>query len=304
MVKEKSALKGDVQFTIEFTGSDADAHAIDMYDVSQALISFQRSLALTTHLVLNDEIITQAPSLKGARIYSYPPEPGSWKTTAVIAAIGTGIYNLGTLENNSPLGHLVFSLYDYVISESLGVHVDYDKSLGQLYEESKKKKQDLPIIRESQADSLIEKCSTAIREIHRPIYKSSTATTGRIIGNFSGQPQPLSTNFTLESYDYIHETRLGDKPEIIEGRITSYNTNTYKGRIYVPQFARPVSFELAQNARSAQSADLITTSLRRTALRQPKEDGSTIHAIALLNTSRSGRLKSLTITRLSATPFS
>ena len=67
-------MKSDVHFTFSFTGNESDKHVIDFYDVSQALIGFQRSIALTTHLVLNDEIITQSPFLKGAKIYAFPPE--------------------------------------------------------------------------------------------------------------------------------------------------------------------------------------------------------------------------------------
>ena len=52
--------------SLSYSGLLADRSEIDFYDVSQALVGFQLSLALTTHLILNDEIIVQAPSLKGA----------------------------------------------------------------------------------------------------------------------------------------------------------------------------------------------------------------------------------------------
>lgn len=82
-----------LQFTLSFSGELADEHRIDLYDVSQAIIGFQRSVALTTHLVLNQKIITQAPSLKGAEILAFPPTDGSWKiNTAVIL---TSLYGLG-----------------------------------------------------------------------------------------------------------------------------------------------------------------------------------------------------------------
>lgn len=294
---------GGVRVTLQYDGAEADEHVIDMYDVSQALLAFQRSLALTTHLVLNGEIITQAPSLKGARIYSMPPEAGSWKTTAVIAALGTGIYSVGTVQNNTPLGHLIFSLYDYVISESLGVHVDYNKSLGQLVEESRRANSNLPALREPQADSLIEKCSTAIREMHRPLYKTHTATTGVITGNVAGGIVPLQTKLTLQTYDYIQETRLGDVPEVFAGRITSYNANTYKGRIYIREFGRPVSFELTPNAQSNESVRVITTSLQLNATKQGGQPGGLVHVIALKNTSRTGQLKSLFIKHISDIPL-
>lgn len=124
-----------IEFTLSFAGSAAKTHQIDFYDVSQALIGFQRSLALTTHLVVNNQIITQAPSLKGARIFATVPEEGSWKWTAILTLLGTGAYNVLTADKETVLGNLVMSAYDYVISESLGFHVDFDKSLGQQFEE-------------------------------------------------------------------------------------------------------------------------------------------------------------------------
>ncbi len=285
-----------VSFELTFEGGDADRHLIDFYDVSQALIGFQRSLALTTHLVLNDEIITQAPALKGARIYAQPPEDGSWKFGAVVTVVAAGAYAVGTLPNNTVLGHLVFSLYDYVVSESLGVHVDYNKSLGQVYKEAQEKRLALPQIKQSQADSLIEKCSTAIREMHRPIYKNESAALAHIEGKLPRRrPQPLSTILDRETYDFISETREGTEPELIWGRVTSYNSNTYKGRIYVEGVNRPVAFELDMNARDRRQIRLITSSLSANALRSYEDGGAVVECVATRNTSRAGHLKSFTI---------
>jgi hypothetical protein len=94
----------DVQFELSYLGADSDDHEIDLYDVSQALVGFQRSLAITTHLILNGEIITQAPALKGAKIFAFPSEEGSWKIKAGVLAIGA--YHVTTAQNNTPLGHL------------------------------------------------------------------------------------------------------------------------------------------------------------------------------------------------------
>lgn len=286
-----------LNFSLSFTGELTDKHRIDMYDVSQALIGFQRSIALTTHLVLNQEIITQAPYLKGAAIQALPPAEGSWKINTVVVL--TGLYTLTTLENTSPLGHLVYSLYDYVVSESLGVHVDLNKSLGEIYEEAQKKRLKLPEIKQHQADSLIEKCSAAIHEIHRPIYKTRTANQANITATIGTKSIPLQAPFTLQSWEYIHETHTSDAIEQFVGRISSYNSNTYKGRVYVKKFGRPVSFELAKNTRDQKTVELITTSLQANALRMFSDEKSTIHFLAYLRTSRSGQLKSLLITQVS-----
>jgi hypothetical protein len=297
-----NAMRRDLlQFTLSFTGELADEHRIDLYDVSQAIIGFQRSIALTTHLVLNQKIITQAPALKGAEILAFPPTDGSWKINSVVVL--TALYGLGTLESNSPLGHLVYSLYDYVVSESLGVHVDLDKSLGQLYEEAQKNKIKLPFIKQHQADSLIEKCNTAMHEIHRPIYMTGTAGKAEIMATINRERLPLETSFSIQTWEYIHETRTSDEEEAFVGCVSSYNSNTYKGRIYVEKFGRPVSFELSKNARGQKIVELVTSSLQSNALRAYKEDEGRVYFTGYQRTSRSGQLKSLLITNLSDKPI-
>lgn len=257
----------DIQFELSYSGASSDNHQVDLYDVSQALIGFQRSLALTTHLILNGKIITQSPSLKGAEIYAFPSEEGSWKINAGILILGTALYQIGTTPGNTPLGHLIYSAYDYVISESLGYHVDYNKSLGQLYEENKEKNIILPEVREGQLDSLIEKCSTAITEIHRPIYKKQTAHTARISTEIDNKKISLKPIFSFDTFQFIIEEYVDDDFEIIEGSVSSYNSNTFKGRIYVVKEERSISFKLFENARNEAAIQLIVNSLRANALR-------------------------------------
>lgn len=277
-----------IMFTLSFRGGEADKNLIDFYDVSQALVGFERSLALTVHLALNSKVITHAPALKGAQILAYPAEPGSWKMTAVVLA--TGLYNLGTADRHTPIGHLVHSLYDYVVSESLGVHVDYEKSLGQLVEEHAKATGQ-KVLRQSQADSLIEKCEIAIREMHRPISKSQTADGARIKAVIEGKPIPIRTKLTYETYEYIHETRTSDEPVEFVGLVTSYNINTFKGRIYSKQYGRPIPFVLADTARGQRMIRMVASSLRASAMKDQLDRARLLRIKAFVNTSRSGQVK-------------
>ncbi len=275
-----------------------------MYDVSQALVGFQRSLAITTHLILNGNIITQAPSLKGAEIYAFPAEEGSWKIKAgILVLCPIAAYHVSTAPNNTPLGHLMYSAYDYVISESLGFHVDYNKSLGQLYEENKKKNIKLPVVREAQLDSVIEKCATAITEIHRPIYKTKTADAARITTNINNRQVPLNPTFSFETFQYIIEERVEEEVEVIYGFVSSYNSNTFKGRIYVPVEERPISFVLSEITRGEGCIRLIVDSLRANALRGFEEKPSEIYCKVQKVTTKSGHLKSYNVLAVSNEMF-
>jgi hypothetical protein len=289
-------MEAAISFSLTFGGGDADHHHIDLYDVSQALIGFQRSLALTAHLVVNGEIITQAPSLKGARILSTPPEDGSWKVVAVVL---TGAYAVTTAPKDTPLGHIIHSTYDYVVSESLGFHVDYEKSLGQLYEENKAKKLKLPKIEQHQVDSLIEKCTTAITDIHRPIFKTQSATQAVIQSNMGGIPKLVGGRMDFSTFQYIHEVFVSERPETIAGRVSSYNSNTFKGRVYVASEGRPVAFELSDKCRSNQIVQLIVASLSVNAIKEYGNEWSLVYCKVFKNMSRSGHLKSYTIVEVS-----
>ncbi len=261
-----------IQFTLSYSGRDAEEHEIDLYDVGQALIGFQRSLALTTHLVLNGEIITQAPRLKNARILASPPKEGSWEVLASIGIIAGGVYKLGTAPKDSPIGHVVRSAYDYVVHETLGFHVDYDQSIGQQIEAYKETGGELPDLSLPRLSSLREKCERAIKEMHRPLVESETATKAQIIATIGKSIINVARPLTPQTYQYMNQTDTAEAPVELSGRVTSYNSNTFKGRIYLEELGRPVPFELRNEARNINNISLVTKSLDRNAMFQANKE--------------------------------
>lgn len=285
-----------LNFSISYSGQIAEDHEIDFYDAAQALVGFQRSLALTIHLALNGEIITQAPSLKGASINITPPEEGSWKTTAtVICAILGGVYTFGTAPKDTPIGNLARSMYDYMISETLGVHVDYNTTIGQQIDELKSRHPELKKITPEKMDSLAEKCEVAVVNMHRPIAHSQSATQARITTGQGRHEKPLGPPLSFQTYEYVVFTTRSDAPITLAGRVSSYNMNTYKGRIYVEEYQRPIPFELSSNARDAATIGKVTNSLSANA----QHNGpSSLTFVAFQDFSRTGRLKKLFIVEI------
>lgn len=286
-----------VEFELVFRGNYAEDHLLDFYDAAQAMEGFQRSLALTTHLILNGKIITQAPALKNAAILVAPPSEGSWKVTAVVvSALLGGIYKAGTAPKDTPLGNLVRSAYDYVIKESLGFHVDYDSTLGKQLDETRRSGLPAKELSQARFDSLVEKCEGAVKEMHRPITKSETASEAIIYGG--EKLKTIGTILTPETFSYISFTEERPGTGRYSGRVTSYNVNTYKGRIYLSEEGRPVPFELAESARRSRAISAITRSLSASA--QKKGEPYAISFEAVQFESRTQRLKSLLITQILA----
>lgn len=285
-------------FTLSYTGRRADHQEIDFYDVSEALVGFQRYLALTTHLLVNGEIITQAPALKNARIYALPPEEGSWKiTAAIMIAAGTAMYNIGTADKDTPIGHFARSVYAYVIQESVGVDPDYDKTIGQQIKEEKKKNPNFPDLPQSKLDALIEKCHSGIARMHRPIVASKTAKEASIRYD-DGNGNVIETgSLGRDTYEYMSFDLKENGETLVIGRVTSYNIHTYKGRIYLPEEKRPVPFILVDYARTPDNIGQITSSLSVSA-QDIKNDARDLKCFVVKVRSRTSRLKSMFITRV------
>lgn len=276
---------------LKFEGNLSENHVLDFYDAARAMTGFQRSLALTTHLVLHGEIITQAPSLKEADILISTPSAGSWE---IIASVVGAAWVVGTASKDTPLGHMLFSIYDYVISSTLGFHVDYEKSLYKSHKEALAAKG----ITSEKLDSLMEKAESSIADMHRPIVASGSAKQGKLFWiNRSGFDQ-IGPDMTELSYDFISRTVRREDVVDHEGLISSYNVNTYKGRIFIPVEQRPIPFELSDQAKTPKNIELITSSLRSNATRRRNSGGLiVIHGQRL--ESSTGRLKALIVGNVS-----
>lgn len=294
-----------IKLILSYDGSNSKDHQIDLYDISQALTGFHRTLALTTHLLLNDKIITQAPSLKGAQVFALPAEEGSWKITAGIILSGT--FMLGTVSKDTVIGNIIYSAYDYVISESLGFHVDFKKSLLQQYEEYNKNKENnnnknIPEIKQYQLDSLIEKCTNSFKEMHRPIFKTGTAKYANLSVEINQVSMKLTPTLNADTYKYLEEEIIVEKPIIIKGYVSSYNSNTFKGRIYNPKEGRPIPFELSEDIKNNNTVEIVVKSLSDNALN--KKNREVIYCKLFKITTKTGRVKSYKIVKISKTEMS
>jgi hypothetical protein len=253
---------------------------------------FQRSLALTSHLVLNGEIITQAPSLKGASVFVRPPRAGSFEIAAIIAAGAGAVYKLGTADRNTPLGHLVHSVYDYVVKSTLGIRVNYEESLGQSIEISRKRGDSIAPPTQSKIDSLAEKIEPSLIKMHRPIVKSETASIGKV-SHFTKEKPLTIADLSVETYGYVAFNEPADLPERFIGRVSSFNINTFRGRIFISNEERPIPFELVNVARSDDNVRLVGRSLAFNS--GMSDERGLIEFLGFRNDSRTGRLKKIDV---------
>jgi hypothetical protein len=135
-----------------------------------------------------------------------------------------------------------------------------------------------------------------MRDMHRPILFSGTATNANVISRTGHEEKPIGVELDHETADYIYHNILSDAPSDYIGEVTGYNSRTFKGRIFVATEHRILSFFLEETCRSASDLLLITRSL--TADTQKGEQYARFRKIrfrALTYKSKSGRLKSFRI---------
>ena len=266
---------------------------LEFYDAAHALVGFERSLALVTHYVLNGEIITQAPALKGARIYTEAPSDGSWKSVAKVA-IG-GALALGSVGKDSPVGYAVTSMFDLAMNASMGFHPDYDKTFQQQLAEQRS----VGNITKPKVTSLIEKCESSFIDMHRPLVSSKSAKVAYVYGApVSGSKSiKLGPDLTLHTYEYLIDENKSHDDKDYSGKVSSYNINTFKGRMFVIEEGRTVSFELTDRAKTSKQTNRIARSLRRNNA-DKKDAASIIGFRAYRVETRNGRLKHLNITKV------
>jgi hypothetical protein len=283
---------------LRYSGELAENHQIDLYDFAQALVGLERSLALTTHLVLNDEVITQATALRGARVICEAPKPGSLTILAGIGMAGAGLYKLGTLRKDNPLGHLVYSAYDFLVHKVTGQDLDYDKSLRKLFEEShQNEKLGLRLPRESKFDSLAEKIEPPLTRLHRPIVNSGTAEKAEIIFPGKSKKSKRSVVLNHDSFARMKYRARGDDISVIRAKIAVFNPNTFNGRLFVPELDRTIPFFLTHAARSPAAFLLIGRSYSRN-LNDRGDDAAELKFDVLTTRSKLGRVVKFSVIRV------
>lgn len=279
-----------LELELVFRGKDADDSRLQFYDAAHALVGMERTISLTNHLLINGEVLSQSPSVSGFHTYLLPPEEGSWK--AGIGIFFGAMLTVGVASKDSALGYLAVSALDYVLQQALGFEVDFNETLGPQIREAWENQIISQTHDEGRFDSLIEKVEPALRQCHRPIVFSESAKNGQIAWRCGRRQGTLDGFFDTRTYEYISKTIRKENLQDISGIVSSYNVNTFKGRLYVKRAQRTIPFELSQEARNPVSIQSIVGSLYENSSKT-RLFSEEIILRGFRNESVNGRLKSL-----------
>lgn len=290
----------DCYFELVYNGKLTDQNKIHFYDVAQALVGFERTIALTTHLLMHGEVLTQSPSTTGFQLLALPAEPGSWKWPIGLA-LASAIHAFGTAPPDTTFGWLAKSAVEYVIQETLGFSPDFGRTLGPQIEEAQKTSKNVSKnLSIERFDSLMEKTESGVRALHRPIVASESASVAQFAWKTDLRTVMLDVYADSRTYEFVDRLITSEDFSEYRGVISSYNSNTYKGRIYIPEMQRTVPFELSDNLRNEKEISQVTSSLVENATARARGSMSQryISVKALRNETNSGRLKSILVVEI------
>lgn len=130
--------------------------------------------------------------------------------------------------------------------------------------------------------------------MHRPVVKSRTANSALIKCQSGLSVPPFFPELNKNTYEYISFTQKSEVPKTLLARVTGYNLNTFKGRVYLPDLgSRTIPFTLSEESKSRKSIARLTSSMNDTAQNPEDEDYGWIYIRFVSNESSTGRIKSL-----------
>lgn len=205
---------------IRYTGGDADEHMLPLYDGTTSILGISQALQLVVHAYINDEVVSRATALRGARMYIKPAQQGSY------------LFELVTLIEAYPAtaGISAVVFYDFLkvaLSRATGsINAEPEtKSLRKDFEK-----------REPFFDDLAETLEGSLQRAHRPIG-------GGVEVINIGRPRSDLIQLDQQSSDWVNTREEITELVTVTGNVTRYNSNTLNGRIYIEELGKIVPFK-------------------------------------------------------------
>lgn len=249
--------------------ADADGGLLDLYDGAKSLEGIARSLAITTHALLNGEVRTRADSATGAELYIRAPQRGSFIYEAII-------YTGGVVTSG-----IFYDFLKHTFNEAVGNLLDEPQSRT-LQKRIEPTIGELPAVLES-----------ALIDVHRPLIRSPQMTLkvtkprGEVLANFN------------ESTAQALQPREINLPDPIIGHITRYNTISRWGRLFDYSEHRVISFLLSPDLTERQRS-LVTWSLHQA---NTNADGRLYMKGTAIVSPMQQKIKRYLVTHVSEQPF-
>jgi hypothetical protein len=226
----------DADFVFSYHPENGE-RTLDAYDAYVALYGIARSISILTHYVINNRIIKQAPSLKGARVLLQPPRAGSFEFIINVLDEASNPNTFGGIVVAGAMGQLAANaLYD--LTKTV-----FSRLTGKPEVPKSEFVQQLARGKPGELDALSDTVEEDIVRIQRPLIHNVTNI------NISGGTANI-IGLNHDTYDFALTKIVSDNVEEFIGHVTFFNGATTSGRFWLDEEERTVGFSIERNVGS------------------------------------------------------
>lgn len=227
----------EVPLEITFKTPKEDGDQLEFYDGADSLFGYAKSLRIVTHYLCTGDVKFQAPAAKAPYVAIRPSRRGSFIQDVIIMVGPQGLaLGTATLTLSAPL---VRRFIVHMFRRTGGVSDDPKSS----------ELKDVIDAKGGELEALSEAIDGPMIGAHRTVQS-------RNIPSSLGHDGKAHFTMTEGTLSYLRTRIKVEEEEEIKGVVASYNLNSQYGRIFDPEEARTIPFQIDKENRIEDTSPL------------------------------------------------
>lgn len=255
-----------IKFEMKFDSGESNFEGLNLYYGADALGGMAEAISITTHAIINNEVIKQTPSTRGFSLNFKQAFEGSYRQKFELTF--TDVEALRVVKYLKVGGFI--ELLSFHLGSPLGVPVKIESDSARRWARTYM----------TEGEELIERLARPLDRIHHPIY-------GQGYQAYLLKSRTNIIGFNQRTYDFLSGAETSANREFIEVAVSRFNTRTGTGRFIEDENSESISFtpfrkfslsRIQKNALANSLKDLANdriTKLRAEVTRVNARDGRT-----------------------------
>lgn len=192
-----------------------------MYYGADALSGFAEALAITTHAIVNNNVVTQTPAVKGFKLDFKEAHEGSY--VQKINLEFTDAEAIRVINYLRPKGFI--ELLTFHLASPLGLNPRIESDAAKRWHRTSM----------DDSEKLLDRLGGPLKKIHHPVYGQ-----GYKVVLYKNRTTMLG--FNENTFDYLTGSTVSERVEVVEAAVSRFNARTFTGRIIEEEDADSISF--------------------------------------------------------------
>ncbi|WP_278941466.1 hypothetical protein [Pseudomonas helleri] len=208
-------------FNVKFDTGESNFDGLNMYYGADALSGFAEAISITTHAIVNNNVVTQTPAVKGFKLDFKEAHTGSYIQKVCLEF--TDAEAVRVVNHLRPKGFI--ELLNFHLAAPLGLNPKIVSDAAIRWHRSSM----------DDSEKLLDRLVGPLKKIHHPVYGQ-----GYKVVLYKDRTPMLG--FNANTFDYLTGSTINDRVEVVEAAVSRFNARTFTGRIIEAEDADSISF--------------------------------------------------------------